>query len=83
MQDRSRQFDEIFLQRTAGPYIWVNRFTSTLCRSLPVFPDQRTSPDRPDWSGLCQERKLGCLLECSCPSLGIPSVLTGAIVKAP
>jgi hypothetical protein len=23
MQDRSRQFDEIFLQRTAGPYIWV------------------------------------------------------------
>jgi hypothetical protein len=25
MQDRSRQFDEIFLQRTAGPYIWVKR----------------------------------------------------------
>jgi len=23
MQDRHRQFDEIFLQRTAGPYIWV------------------------------------------------------------
>ena len=26
MQDRRRQFDEIFLQRTAGPYIWVNRY---------------------------------------------------------
>ena len=25
MQDRRRQFDEIFLQRTAGPYIRVNR----------------------------------------------------------
>ena len=25
MQDRRRQFDEIFLQRTAGPYIWVKR----------------------------------------------------------
>ena len=24
MQDRRRQFDEIFLQRTAGPYIRVN-----------------------------------------------------------
>jgi hypothetical protein len=23
MQDRHRQFDEIFLQRTAGPYMWV------------------------------------------------------------
>src|SRR5882757_3036993 len=23
MQDRRRQFDEIFLQRTAGPYMWV------------------------------------------------------------
>ena len=23
MQDRRRQFDEIFLQRAAGPYIWV------------------------------------------------------------
>jgi transposase len=25
MQDRRRQFDEIFLQRTAGPYIGVIR----------------------------------------------------------
>jgi hypothetical protein len=35
----------------------VNRFTSTQCPSLPVFIDQRTSPDRPDWSGLCQKQK--------------------------
>jgi hypothetical protein len=32
MQDRRRQFDEIFLQRTAGPYIWVNRVVLTACR---------------------------------------------------
>jgi hypothetical protein len=24
-----RQLDEVLLQRTAGPYMWVKRFTST------------------------------------------------------
>jgi hypothetical protein len=38
MQDRRRQFDEIFLQRTAGPYIRVNRVVLPLCRLLPVLP---------------------------------------------
>jgi hypothetical protein len=23
--------------------------------ALPVYPDRRTSPDRPDWSGSCQQ----------------------------
>jgi hypothetical protein len=41
MQDRRRQFDEIFLQRTAGPYIWVNRY-----RSLAVEPDAKSAVAR-------------------------------------
>src|SRR5260370_3301177 len=56
MQARRRQFDEIFLQRTAGPYIRVISAGLTLCRSLLVYPDQRTSSDRPKWSGSCQTR---------------------------
>jgi hypothetical protein len=35
------------LQRTAGPYSWVNRVTFTVRRRLPVFPELRTSSDRP------------------------------------
>jgi len=54
MQDRSRQFDEIFLQRTAGPYIRVKSAGLTVGRSLPFHLNQRTSRDRPDWSGSCQ-----------------------------
>jgi hypothetical protein len=30
MQDRITQIDEIFLHRTAGPYIWVNLGPSAL-----------------------------------------------------
>jgi len=33
MQDRRRQFDEIFLQRTAGPYIWV-KLRRTPCEKM-------------------------------------------------
>ena len=56
MQDRSRQFDEIFLQRTAGPYIRVKSAGLTVGRSLPFHLNQRTSRDRPDWSGSGHER---------------------------
>ena len=28
----------------------------TLCRSLPVYPDQRTSSDQPGWSVSCQKQ---------------------------
>jgi hypothetical protein len=34
---------------------WVNRVTLTVGRPLPVYPDQRTSSDRPGVSGWCQE----------------------------
>ncbi|MEH2561058.1 hypothetical protein V1289_000685 [Bradyrhizobium sp. AZCC 2289] len=35
MQDRRRQFDEIFLQRAAGPYIWVKSAGLHLYQPLP------------------------------------------------
>ncbi|MEH2470088.1 hypothetical protein V1281_000663 [Nitrobacteraceae bacterium AZCC 2161] len=38
MQDRSRQFDEIFLQRAAGPYIRVIRYRNELSATCPVYP---------------------------------------------
>jgi hypothetical protein len=37
--------------------VWVNRVTLTAGRPLPVYPDQRTSSDRPSMSGWCQQRK--------------------------
>jgi hypothetical protein len=33
----------------------VNRAVLTLNRPLPVYADERTSSDRPGWSGSCQE----------------------------
>ena len=61
MQDRHRQFDEIFLQRTAGPYIGVNRVGLTVLRSLPVFTYEPTSSDRADWSVPCQKPTWDCI----------------------
>jgi hypothetical protein len=42
MQDRRRQFDEIFLQRTAGPYIGVKLGNRLRFMSLPFCPRDRT-----------------------------------------
>src|SRR6266436_1914052 len=42
MQDRRRQFDEIFLQRTAGPYIRVRLGSRATPSRLPLFPQQQT-----------------------------------------
>jgi hypothetical protein len=53
MQDRHPQFDEIFLQRTAGPYIGVKRVGLTMRRSFPVFTYEPTFVDRADWSVSC------------------------------
>jgi hypothetical protein len=38
MQDRISQIDEIFLQRTAGPYIRVNLSPQTIFGECPVCP---------------------------------------------
>jgi|SRR5664279_4476408 hypothetical protein len=40
--------------RIAFP-IWANLNRLTAGRTLPVYPEQRTSSDRPGWSGSCQE----------------------------
>jgi hypothetical protein len=55
MQDRHRQFDEIFLQRTAGPYIRVKSATLTVRRSLPVSPYEQTSAAAFGMSQRCQK----------------------------
>ena len=34
--------------------LWVNRVTLAVGRPLPVYPDERTSSDRPGMSGWCQ-----------------------------
>jgi len=55
MQDRSRQLDENLLQRTAGPYIWVNRVILVVGRLLPVFPWKRTSSGSVAMSQRCRQ----------------------------
>lgn len=42
MQDRIYQIVEIFLHRTAGPYIGVNRVPLAACRNLPINICERT-----------------------------------------
>jgi hypothetical protein len=56
MQDRRRQFDEIFLQRAAGPYIRVNRVGLTAYRRLPLYPHKQTSLPCVGMSQMCQNR---------------------------
>jgi hypothetical protein len=41
----------------AGVVHHIIRVDLTIDQPLPIYPDQRTSSDRPDWSGSCQERK--------------------------
>jgi hypothetical protein len=43
-------------QHTRFYTVWVNRVVLTVVRSLPVYPDKRTSSDRPGMSGWCQQR---------------------------
>jgi hypothetical protein len=55
MQDRHRQFDEIFLQRTAGPYIGVIRVVLTVSWSLPVCSQLRTCRRAAITDAMCHE----------------------------
>jgi hypothetical protein len=57
MQDRSPPARRNHLQRTAGPYIRVNRVTLTLRRSLPLYPDKQTFSESVGMSQRCQRRK--------------------------
>src|SRR5262249_19831447 len=51
-----RQLEEIFLQRTAGPYIWVISRCGALLGLCPLYPRKRTKSKRSAMSALCQKR---------------------------
>jgi hypothetical protein len=55
MQDRRRQLDEIFLQRTAGPYIWVRLGSRESFVESPLYPAHRTSIGSCKNHDLCTE----------------------------
>jgi hypothetical protein len=55
MQDRHRQFDEIFLQRTAGPYIRVKIGSGAARMACPFYPHEPTSSHDSDMSVWCQK----------------------------
>src|SRR5580704_10797060 len=44
------------LQRTAGPYRWVNRVVLNLDRSLPIYPDQQTCQAATGMSQKCKSK---------------------------
>src|SRR4029077_1354284 len=67
-QDRICRIDENLLQRTAGPYIWVNRVILNEGWPLPVYLGQRTSSEPVDMSQTCQEET--CAGPMSLPQAG-------------
>jgi hypothetical protein len=56
MQDRSLPARRNHLQRTAGPYIWVNNGPDGPETPLPLYPNERTSRDPPGRSGSCHNQ---------------------------
>ena len=54
MQDRYRQLDEILLQRTAGPYIWVIRVGFGRLARMSAFPPIATTMRHRLMSAKCQ-----------------------------
>jgi len=46
------------LQRAAGPYRWVNSGPDGPELRLPIYPEQRTSSDRPDASVQCPKQDI-------------------------
>jgi len=51
-----RQLDEVLLQRTAGPYIWVKSRRSDTWRPCPLHARKRTCASCLETSALCHER---------------------------
>ena len=56
MQDRRRQFDEILLQRTAGPYNRVKTGSGHARTACPFYPQEQTPSGRPGRSEKWQKR---------------------------
>src|SRR5215469_14621580 len=50
------QLEQVLLQRTAGPYIWVKSRRSAIAQLCPLYPRKRTSSDTTGMSALCQQR---------------------------
>src|SRR5260370_30475798 len=48
------------LQRTAGPYRWVNTGSGRARTACPFYPQEQTSYGRPGISEKCQRRKWWC-----------------------
>ena len=59
MQDRSYQFDENLLRRTAGPYIRVKRVGFPMSDVGPVYLHHRTCPEPVGTSHLGQQQTMG------------------------
>src|SRR5262249_54369205 len=56
MQDRTHPpLGEVFLQRTAGPYIWVKSRHHAVTRPCPLCPRNRTKSRHLGMSALCGE----------------------------
>jgi pyridoxine 4-dehydrogenase len=53
--ERAKGAQSLFNGRPSPSPVWVNRVGLALCPLPPVF-DERTSRDRPGWSGSCQRR---------------------------
>src|SRR5215469_6936740 len=51
------QLEEVLLQRTAGPYIWVISRPNAVIRPRPLYPSKRTKSRHAGRFALCQERK--------------------------
>ena len=49
-----RQPDEVLLQRTAGPYIWVKSRRSVVTERCPLYPRKRTNSGHLKMSASCQ-----------------------------
>src|SRR5215469_13590665 len=47
------QLEEVLLQRTAGPYIWVRSRHSGIAEPCPLYPRKRTSTEATGMSTLC------------------------------
>ena len=56
MQDRSPPTRQIFLLRTAGPYIWVKSRHRSMSAGRPLYPQKRTLELTRGMSALCQKQ---------------------------
>ena len=70
----SRIVSKFFACRDSGRCLkWVIRVGLTLSPLLPVYPNERTSRDRPGWSVLCHRQTMGVSKKKSASGSGLGS----------